>query len=244
MEFRPLPLFTAVLTPLFLVLIGLGIWQVERLHWKLNLIAEVAQHMTAAPISLDQVLALPPKAAQYRRVRLTGHFLHDREAYVFTTGPDGRPVYHVITPFMMRGTRVLLVDRGMVPIDKRDPTTRSAGLVRGTQSIVGVWRVPDAPGLFTPGADIAHRTWYSRDVKAIAKADGVTLVAPIIIEADSKPNPGGWPKGGQTVVHFRNQHLQYAITWFALAAGLMLVYLAYHRSQGRLKFRTRLKKPD
>ena len=79
-------------------------------------------------------------------------------------------------------------------------------------------------------------------MNAIAKADGIDLAAPVIVEADATPNPGGWPKGGQTVVHFRNHHLQYAITWFALAAGLMLVYLAYHRSQGRLKFRAKPKK--
>lgn len=242
MEFRPLPLFTAVLAPLFLVLIGLGVWQVERLHWKLNLIAEVSQHMAASPVSLDHMLALDPKAAQYRRVRLTGHFLHDREAYVFTTGAGGQPVYHVLTPFVAGGGHTLIVDRGMVPASKRDPTTRPQGLAHGTQTVVGVWRVPDAAGLFTPAADMAHRIWYSRDVKAIAKMDGVTLAAPVIIEADAAPNPGGWPKGGQTVVHFRNQHLQYAITWFALAAGLMLVYLAYHRSQGRLKLRARPEK--
>jgi surfeit locus 1 family protein len=242
MEFRPLPLFTAVLAPLFLFLIGLGVWQVERLHWKLNLIAEVNQHMEAAPTSLDHMLAMDSKAAQYRRVRLTGHFLHDREAYVFTTGHSGQPVYHVLTPFVVSGARALLVDRGMVPIDMRNPATRPKGQVHGTQTIVGVWRIPDAPGLFTPAADTAHRIWYSRNVNAIAKADGIDLAAPVIVEADATPNPGGWPKGGQTVVHFRNHHLQYAITWFALAAGLMLVYLAYHRSQGRLKFRAKPKK--
>jgi surfeit locus 1 family protein len=74
-------------------------------------------------------------------------------------------------------------------------------------------------------------------VAAIAKADGVTLAAPMLVEADAAPNPGGWPKGGQTQVHFRNAHLQYAITWFALAAGLVLIYLAYHRSVGRLGFK-------
>ncbi len=79
--------------------------------------------------------------------------------------------------------------------------------------------------------DLAHRIWYARDVQGIAKADGVTLAAPVIIEADATPNPGGWPKGGQTVVAFRNEHLQYAITWFGLAAVLFGVYLAYHVSR-------------
>ena len=103
--------------------------------------------------------------------------------------------------------------------------------------MVGVWRTPDAVGFFTPQADKAMRVWYARDVAAIAKADRVVLAAPVIVEADATANPGGWPKGGQTVVQFRNEHLQYAITWFALAAALLGVYLAYHRSRGRLNFR-------
>ena len=100
--------------------------------------------------------------------------------------------------------------------------------------MVGVWRVPDAPGWFTPAPDRAHRIWYSRDVASIARADGVKPAAPALIEADATPNPGGWPKGGQTVVAFRNEHLQYAVTWFLMAAGLLVVYIAYHVSRGRL----------
>jgi len=56
------------------------------------------------------------------------------------------------------------------------------------------------------------------------------------VEADARANPGGWPLGGQTRVVFRNEHLQYAITWFALAIGLLGVYIAYHVSKGRLSF--------
>ena len=68
----------------------------------------------------------------------------------------------------------------------------------------------------------------------MAAADGLHLAAPVVIEADATPNPGGWPKGGQTVVDFPNNHLSYAMTWFGLAAGLLGVYFAYHVSKGRL----------
>ena len=98
----------------------------------------------------------------------------------------------------------------------------------------GVWRVPDAPGFFTPKPDPAKHVWYARDLAGIAAADGVKLAAPVVIEADATPNPGGWPKGGQTVVDFPNNHLSYAMTWFGLAAGLIGVYFAYHISKGRL----------
>jgi surfeit locus 1 family protein len=140
----------------------------------------------------------------------------------------------VLTPFLTDDGHSLLVDRGYVPKEKRDPATRTP--VQGATRLVGVWRVPDAPGTFTPAPDTAHRIWYSRDLKAIAAADHIQLAAPVVIEADATPNPGGWPKGGQTVVSFRNEHLSYAVTWFGLAAGLLGVYLAYHVSKGRLRW--------
>lgn len=241
--FRPLLKPTLWSLPFFVLLIGLGIWQIERLHWKLALIASVNAHMHAPPIALDHALALPPDEAQYTRVALLGRFDNSKEAYVFTTGEGGAPVYHVITPLLLEDGRALLVDRGFVPQNLRDPKMRPAGELSGTQHIVGVWRVPDPPGMFTPPPDLAHRVWFSRDLADIAKADQLKLAAPVIVEADATPNPGGWPKGGQTIVTFRNEHLQYAITWFLLAAGLLGVYLAYHVSRARLGWRKKSSSP-
>jgi surfeit locus 1 family protein len=124
-----------------------------------------------------------------------------------------------------------------VPKDKLDPATRAAGNVAGVMQVTGVWRVPDAPGAFTPPPDTAKRIWYARDLGAIAAADHLTLAAPVVIEADATPNPGGWPRGGRTVVNFRNQHLSYAVTWFGLALGLLGIWLAYHISKGRIAFK-------
>ena len=93
------------------------------------------------------------------------------------------------------------------------------------------------PGLFTPAPDVAHHVWYSRDLKGIAAADHIALSDQVLVEADATPNPGGWPKGGQTVVSFRNQHLSYAVTWFGLAAGLLGIWFAYHISRGRIAFK-------
>ena len=171
---------------------------------------------------------------QYHRVKLRGRLLNASEAYVFTTGDHGVPVYHVLTPFKLDDGRVLLVDRGIVPERLRDPHSRPAGELKGKQRIIGIWRVPDAPGLFTPPPNIARRIWYARDVQGIAKTEHIPLAAPVIVEADATPNPGGWPKGGQTAFTFRNDHLQYAITWFALAAVVLGGWIAYHVSLGRI----------
>ncbi len=234
-RFRPFAVLTVATAVLFAALIGLGAWQLERLQWKLKLIASVQRHLAAAPISLAEALR-GGRGAQYRRVILDGEFQNEKEAYVFSTGASGDPEYHVLVPFKTeRGT--LIVDRGIVPPQLIDPATRRQGQMSGGTRFVGVWRTPDAPGLFTPRPDRAHRIWYARDIADIARLDGVQPIALVVVEADATPNPGGWPKGGQTQIAFRNEHLQYAITWFALAAVLLGVYIAYHASEGRLSLR-------
>lgn len=237
MTFRPYPGMTIACILLFTLLCGLGVWQLERLQWKLALIATVEGHMSAPPLALSQITAMPADEAQYRRVTLHGHFDHSKEAYVFTTDASGSPVYHVFIPLLTDDGGTFMVDRGAVPKEKLPPGTRLAGNVAGETTVTGVWRVPDAPGLFTPAPDLIHRVWYSRDLAGIAAADHIVLSAPVAIEADAAPNPGGWPKGGQTVVNFRNQHLSYAITWFGLAAVLLGVWFSYHISKERIAFK-------
>ena len=237
MTFRPLLGVTIATAILFAMLVGLGVWQLQRLQWKLGLIDQVNRNLTAPPISLDAALAMG-KGAEYRRVTLAGRFTNGQEAYVYGIGVEGAPVYHVVVPFTVDDGRTLLVDRGIVPRDLRNPALRPDGIDNHETKVTGVWRLGDVPGTFTPAPDLKQRVWYVRDVASIARADGVTLAAPALLEADATPNPGGWPKGGQTVVTFRNEHLQYAITWFLMAAGLLGVYLAYHASRGRLAFGT------
>jgi surfeit locus 1 family protein len=238
-RFRPLVGFSLLMVPLFALLVSLGAWQLERLQWKLNLISEIGRNMHAAPISIDSALAMGNAAAQYRRVSLSGIFLNGLESYVYTTGPHGSAVYHVLTPLRLDDGRVFLIDRGIVPLQLRISTTRAAGELRGRQTVVGVLRTPDSPGPFTPAPDLVHRVWYARDLNTIATANHLHWAAPFIVEADETPNSGGWPRGGQTVVDLPNNHLQYAITWFLLATALAVIYLAYHRARGRLSFGSR-----
>lgn len=236
--FRPVPSLTAVFAVMLALLVGLGLWQIQRLHWKLALIRTVHAHMTGPALSLHQALAMGFAKAEYHRVALVGHFENRKEAYVYTVTAE-RPVYHVLTPFIVAGEggRAIMVDRGYIPLALKNPKTRLAGELKGTVRIVGIWRHSYSPGLFTPAPDLKAREWFIRDAQGIARADGVRLIAPVLLDADAAPNPGGWPKGGQTVVHFHNEHLGYAITWFALALGLLGVYVLYHLNQGRLEWR-------
>lgn len=236
-RFRPLPGLSLWVLALTALLVGLGVWQIQRLHWKLGLIAGIDRKMHIAPVSVDSAGLKPVAADDYTRVKLKGRFENGKEAYVFSTNHDMGPVYHVLTPFKTDKGPVYLVDRGMVPPAKRDPRTRAQGEIEGETEVVGIWRQPDTPGPFTPPPDLARHIWYARDLKGIARADGIRLAAPVVIEAGPTPNPGGWPKGGQTVINLPNSHLAYAATWFGLAVGLLAVYLAYHVSKGRLSWK-------
>jgi surfeit locus 1 family protein len=233
-RFRPYPGATIATLIALVILCGLGSWQLERLQWKLALIETVNTNLKAPPLTLDQVLAREGEAAQYRRVTLTGRFDHGKEAYAFTTSAAGEAVYHVLTPLRLEDGRIFLIDRGAVPERYLDPARRAPGNPQGVVRITGVWRTPDPPGSFTPAPDRTRHIWYARDVAGIAAANNLKLAAPVVIDADATPNPGGWPRGGQTVVEFRNQHLSYAVTWFGLAACLLGVWLAFHISRGRL----------
>ena len=234
--FRPLVGFTLVCLSIFALLVGLGLWQLERLNWKLRLIEQMNRNLAAAPISLNAALALGDQHAQYRRVMLKGRFEHSKENYLYTTGPEGGAAYHLLTPLLTDDGRAMLIDRGYLPATMRDPAFRPGSEPQGEVAVIGVWRTPDRPGPFTPAPDFAHRIWFARDVAGIARADDLRLAAPAILEATMPRNARGWPRGGQTRVDLPNDHLQYALTWFLLAGALAVAYVAYHYAHGGLSF--------
>jgi surfeit locus 1 family protein len=236
--FRPYPGLTVACALLFALLCGLGSWQLQRLQWKLALIAQVNHQIHMSPLELDDggMLHKEPET-DYEHVTVNGRFDNSKETYLFGTGLSGEPVYHVLVPFIAGSGRVYLVDRGVVPKEKLDQATRREGLIEGPVRITGIWRWPSPPGYFTPPADTTHRTWFWHDLAAIQTYDHIRLFQPGVIEADAAPNPGGWPKGGQTVVSFRNQHLSYAVTWFGLAIVLLCIWFSYNISKGRIAFK-------
>jgi len=234
-RFRPLLGPSLWFLPGFVLLVGLGVWQIQRLHEKEALIASVESGLHAPPVPLPQALSEGADAVEWRPVKVSGHFLHDKELYLFSRGPMGAVGVDVITPLVQMNGDAVLVDRGFVPEALRNPATRAASQVMGDVSLIGVLRLSQRPGMFTPEPDLKNRLWFVKDIPGMIEA--LALPAPpILIEADATPNPGGWPLGGRTRVDFPNDHLQYAFTWFGLALALLAVYLLYHRSHGRLSF--------
>jgi surfeit locus 1 family protein len=206
------------------VFVALGVWQLERRAWKLDLIARVEARVNAAPESPPGPGVWREVSAahdEYRRVEVEGRFLHDHEVTVQAVTELGGG-YWVLTPLVTSNATVL-VNRGFVPAERRDPRTRQAGRVPGEVTVTGLLRLTEPEGGFLRNNDPGTGRWYSRDVVAITAAQGLGgAVAPYFIDADATPNPGGLPVGGLTVLKFRNTHLSYALTWFALAAGLAL----------------------
>ena len=230
--------FAAGAALVFVVLLGLGTWQVERRAWKLDLIARVDARVHApvvpAPGPADWPRIGPDDA--YRHVTLAGTFLHDRETLVQAVTERGGGFW-VLTPLRRPDGSLVLINRGFVPGDRRDPAGRAVGQVAGETEVTGLLRLTEPKGAFLRSNDPRDDRWYSRDVAAIAAARGLTDVAPYFVDADATPNPGGLPVGGLTVIAFPNNHLVYAITWYGMAlmlAGAVVYVLRGGREKDRV----------
>lgn len=217
-------------------LLALGTWQLERRVWKHELIARVESRIHAAPVAAPGSAAWPAIGAgdAYRRLRVTGHFLHGQETLV-TAATEHGSGYWVLTPLVSGDGFTVLVNRGFVPPERRDPATRAAGQTAGVVTVTGLLRLAEPGGGFLRANDPGAGRWYSRDVAAIAAAHGLGGAAPYFIDADAAPNVGELPIGGLTVIAFPDNHLVYALTWFALAAMLAgwLGYGLYDRLRPR-----------
>ncbi len=201
------------------ILLALGVWQLERRTWKLALIAEVDRRVHAAPEPAPgpaQWAGRGGALAPYSRVSVHGVYRPGPPTLVQAVTEKG-PGYWVLAPLTADRGFTVLVNRGFVPLEAREQLTPPP---KTEVTITGLLRSSEPGGGFlhrnAPGAN----RWYSRDVEAIARTDGLSEVAPYFIDAEAAPDSTGWPAGGMTVVHFRNAHLSYAITWFSLAAML------------------------
>lgn len=198
---------------LALMFAGLGVWQVQRLQWKMQLIADVEARAHAAPIFTPAPDDRNGAAQAYQAVQAQGVFAHDRETLAQAVTALG-PGYWVLTPLEVDRGFTVLVNRGFVPGDRA--AGRNWSRPEGAQTVRGLLRMTEPNGGFLRANDPAGDRWRSRDVASIARARGlVGPVAPYFIDM-ADDGLGGWPRGGLTVLKFSNNHLIYALTWFAL----------------------------
>jgi surfeit locus 1 family protein len=227
---RSLALASVVALAGFLVLVGLGTWQLDRRAWKAEAIAARQAGFEAPAVPLPAEIP-DPAALEYRRVWVEGRFDHTRELHVTSRFLRDKAGYHVVTPLLLADGGAVLVNRGFVPLANKDPASRAAGQVGGTVRIEGVVRLSVRPSFFTPANEPGANLWFYPDVAQMAAAAGLPRVRPVFVEAGPAPNPGGLPIGGQTQIDLPNDHLQYAITWYSLAGALAVIFGLFCRRQ-------------
>ncbi|QKK24786.1 SURF1 family protein [Rhizobium hidalgonense] len=226
---RLLPVATGILVLIALsILISLGTWQMERLHWKEGLLADIAARQAAAPVPLAEIEAMAASGGdiEYRKVTATGRYINNKERHFFATW-QGQTGFYVYTPLELADGRTLLVNRGFVPYENKEPEMRMQGQLTDQQTVTGLARakLPGKPSWVVPDNDVAKNIFYWKDLDVMAESVGLekARVIPFFVDADSTPNPAGLPIGGVTQVDLPNDHLQYAFTWYGLAAVLVVV---------------------
>ena len=217
----------------FGILIALGVWQLQRRDWKNDLIARFEQALAKPPVAYE-----PPQpdareqAREFTRVTATGTFEDAKTVRMLVPAPEEVRArtqdgfgYLLFTP-LKTGKGAVFVNRGFVPQSLAD----RAGPPAGQAAVTGLLRVSAPPAWFMPAPDFAKRLFFSADIPEMAKAAGLSGPATVVgeyIEAEPSPQAGEWPKPRdprELVASIANRHLEYALTWFGLAAALLGVY--------------------
>lgn len=219
-----------------LLLVSLGTWQLQRRAWKLGIIERIESRIHHNPISLAASLDLWRQSPDidYTRIRLAGRFLHEHERHFYTI-VEGQAGWKIITPLRTESGDIALVDRGFVPEQLKNDTARLSTPSDRITELTGLARAAQPQSWFTPANDPAANRWFWRDVPGLIASlppDLAPRTAPFIVEAEAQPQAraGDWPRAGVTVLNIPNRHLEYALTWFALAATLLIVFAAYARN--------------
>jgi surfeit locus 1 family protein len=227
LPFRPTFWPTVIALPMVLAMIGLSVWQVQRLHWKEALIAQRTARTTAAPVEL------PPAGTdlsdlEFRHVALTGSYDNAHEFYLAARSQKGNVGYWIATPFKTDKGETVLVNRGWVPVEKKLPDARREGQIAGDTQVDGIIRLPQVKSFFQPANEPEKNVWFYLAPAEMVAASGVPARTDLYLDAADQPVPGGFPIGGQTRINLPNDHLQYAVTWGLLAIALAVIYVVYH----------------
>jgi len=213
--------------------VGLGSWQLQRKAWKEALIESLEQRLSAPPVDLPprgRWAALDPAYDEFRRVKFSAVLLPGAEALVYTSGSALRSDvsgsgYWVFALARLPAGGLVVINRGFVPQGWQDSATPDAAGMPASTDPVGVMRWPESRSVFSPKDDPDRNLWFVRDPVAIATAKGWGDVAPFYIELESPQPASGLPRAGRLRANLRNEHLQYAITWYGLAVVVVTMFV-------------------
>lgn len=220
---------TVCALPALAILLGLGVWQMQRLEWKQGIIDQRAARLAAPPIDIANVPDDRWADIEHRRVRIRGEFLHDREILLLNRVRHGQTGFDVITPMVLEGGGAVLVNRGWVPKAWPGGGELARRRPAGTVEHIGLLRAGGRGGNpWIPDNEPARDQWYFTDVAQMAAKAELTGAKPYVIKLSPERALAGYPKGPHASHRIRNKHLEYAITWFGLAATLVVIYVIYH----------------
>lgn len=230
MTFRPTFWATVAALAGLVVLIGLGSWQLDRRVWKEQLIATLGERVSAPQVTLKELLAEPGfhiMNTQFRPIRVRGRFRTDDSIKLLSRTRGGRAGFHLITPLVVEAPeRIVLIDRGWVPIGGEESMTPAP---KGLVDVEGFIRFFETQNRFTPDNDPETGTWFYLDFLQIMLAlEAENLMVYYIQAVPNTADPGAYPQGSVPDVALRNPHLQYAMTWYALAVVLLVIYVIFH----------------
>jgi cytochrome oxidase assembly protein ShyY1 len=227
------------------LLVGLGLWQLQRRAEKHALIAALTERLAAAPAPVppaSQWSALNPARDEFRRVSLTATYASVPDAMVYSSGSAVRddvsgPGTWAFLPARLPTGETIVINAGFVQNTMQDRAQEDRAVLRlvtrEPATLTGYIRFPEAAGVLTPTPNTTKRLWFTRDHLAMAQVLGWGEVAPFYIDLERPVPPSGIPKPGPLDVHLKDDHLQYAITWFGLAAAVMIAFAAWWRTQRR-----------
>ena len=204
------------------VFCALGTWQLYRLQWKLELISEITYGLNSNPIEYSTLIK-----KNYQRVTTKGKFDYDKQIYLYSLNDNGKPGYDVITPFKTNRNENVLINRGW--IDKELKDNPSINLKNESEKkIIGLLREIYKPNMFKPDNDLKNNIWFSINLEDLKKATGVQFNNFVIFLED---NQSKTPLPKKISIDVPNNHLKYAITWYAISISIIFYYLYFRRKK-------------
>jgi cytochrome oxidase assembly protein ShyY1 len=225
------------------LLIGLGVWQLQRRAEKHALIAALTDRLAAAPAALSppaQWSALTPVRDEFRRVRFSATYESRPDAMVYSSGSAIRedisgPGTWAFLPARLSSGETIAINAGFVQNTMQDRGQQDRAVTRLVTGqpvmLTGYVRFPESAGALMPAENLAKRLWFTRDHRAMARALGWGEVAPFYIDLEQPAPDSGIPRPGPLEVHLKDDHLQYAITWFGLACAVLIAFGVWWRGQ-------------
>ena len=220
-SFKPrlFPLFAFIVA--LSILLGLSGWQIKRLNWKTDLISQRISSFESNPISF--VNLNQPEKNEFRKVFVDGQLLNEFEMYMPALSKRGNNGFHILVPLKTASGKLIIYDSGWVPLKIKEKSKRLLNIFKNPQTFEAVIRTSGRKGYFQPDNDTDTNTWFFVEPELMSEYLNMNFENQYYLEAVNN-GPNGFPLGNQTRIYLRNNHLQYALTWFMIACGLVGVF--------------------